>query len=172
MKDLRSHIDSCFSFPNFESDDASSTESTSELPPAFDNSPSVNDINDEVNENINSESTHNEVSSENAASAFNITYEIVDKSERMPQRGQVEKFDIDEKMVEVINHYLDKNLSHPVEIMKYLQSKLVQGRALDVFDVPNVDDGLTNFIMVDRAKLIKTELEELKVLENKFIILK
>ena len=51
LKDLRSHIDSCFSFPDFESDDASSTESTLELPPTFDNSPSANDINDEVNEN-------------------------------------------------------------------------------------------------------------------------
>ena len=38
----------------------------------------------------------------------------------------------------------------------------------------NFDDGLTNFIIVDRAKLIKTGLEELKEnksLENKFITL-
>ena len=35
----------------------------------------------------------------------------------------------------------------------------------------NFDDGLTNFIMVDRAKLIKTGLEELKALEDKFITL-
>ena len=118
----------------FESDNASSTEPTSELPPAFDNSPSVNDINDKVNENSNNESTHNEAPSQNTASAFNIHYKIVDGSERMPQIEQVGKFDIDEKMVEVINHFLDKNLSHPVEIMKYLQSQLVQGRALDVSD--------------------------------------
>ena len=74
-------------------------------------------------------------------------------------------------MEEVINQCLDKNLSHPVEIMKYLQTQLVQGRALDVSDVSNFDDGLTNFIMVDRAKLIKTGLEELKALENNFITL-
>ena len=37
--------------------------------------------------------------------------------------------------MEVINHCLAKNLSHPVEIMKYLQSQLVQGRALDVSDI-------------------------------------
>ena len=154
LKDLRSHLDSFFSFPNFEGDDALSTESTSELQPAFNNSPSVNDINDEVNENSNNESTHNEVLSENTVSAFNVIYEIVDRSEVMPQRGQVEKLDIDEKIVEVINHCLDKNLSHPIEIRKYLQSQLAQGRALDVSNVSNVDDGLTNFIMVDRAKLI------------------
>lgn len=35
LKDLRSHIDSCFSFPNFERDDASSFKSTLELPPNF-----------------------------------------------------------------------------------------------------------------------------------------
>ena len=57
-------MDSLFSFPNFDSGDASSTESKSELPPAFDNSPSVNDINDGVNENSDNESTQNEVASE------------------------------------------------------------------------------------------------------------
>ena len=51
--------------------------------------------------------------------------------------------------------------------MKYLQSQLVQGRALDVSDVSNVDDSLTNFIMLDRTKLIKTGLDELKALENR-----
>ena len=35
----------------------------------------------------------------------------------------------------------------------------------------NFDDGLTNFIIVDRAKLIKIELKELKALDNKFITL-
>ena len=61
-------------------------------------------------------------------------------------------------MVEVINHRLDKNLSHPVEIMKHLQSQLFQGRALDVSNVSNVNDGSSNFIMIDRAKLIKAGL--------------
>ena len=37
----------------------------------------------------------------------------------MLQRGQVKKFDIDEKIVEVINHCLDKNLSWS---KKYLQT--------------------------------------------------
>ena len=120
LKDLRSDIDSSFSFPNFKSDDGSSTKSTLKLPPAFDNS--VNDINDKVNENSNNESTHKEVLRENTASAFDITNEIVDRSETMPQRGQVEKFDIDKKMVEIMNHCIHRNLSHPVEIMNYLQS--------------------------------------------------
>ena len=84
----------------------------------------------------------------------------------MPQREQVEKFDVAEKMVEVIDHCLNKNLSHPVEIIKYLQSQLVQGRALDVYDVPNVDEGLTKFIIIGRAKL-----EDFKALRNMFIIL-
>ena len=48
--------------------------------------------------------------------------------------------------------------------MNYLQSQLVQVRTLDVSDVSNVDDGLTNFIIVDCAKLKKTGLEELKAL--------
>ena len=95
MKNLRSHIDSGFSFPNFESNDTLSIETTSELP-QVDNSPSVNDINDEVNENNKNESAHNGVPSENTPNPSNITYQIVDRSEKEPQRGQVEKFDIDE----------------------------------------------------------------------------
>ena len=49
-------------------------------------------------------------------------------------------------MVEVINHRLDKNLSHPVEIMKHLQSQLLQGRALDV-SVSNVNDANKSWII-------------------------
>ena len=50
-------------------------------------------------------------------------------------------------MVEVINHRLDKNLSHPVEIMKHLQSHLFQGRALDVSNVSNVNDANKSWII-------------------------
>ena len=68
-----------------------STESTTELPPDFDNSPGLNGINGKVNRNSNNESTHNQVLSENAASAFNITYKIVDKSERISQESRLKK---------------------------------------------------------------------------------
>ena len=50
-------------------------------------------------------------------------------------------------MVEVINHRLDKNLSHPVEIMKHLQSQLFQGRALNVSNVSNVNDANKSWII-------------------------
>ena len=50
--------------------------------------------------------------------------------------------------------------------MNYLQSQLVQGRDLRCLDVSNIDEGLTNFIMIDRAKL-----ENFKALGNKFITL-
>ena len=50
-------------------------------------------------------------------------------------------------MVEVTNHRLDKNLSHPVEIMKHLQSQLFQGRALDVSNVSNVNDANKSWII-------------------------
>ena len=79
----------------------------------------------------------------------------------MPQRGQVENFDMNEKRVEVINHSLDKRLSHPVDIMKYLHNQQFHGKTVDISDVSNFDDGLTYFSMVDPAKLITTRLEEL-----------
>ena len=51
--------------------------------------------------------------------------------------------------MDVINYCLDKHLSQSIEIMKNLQSHLVQVRT---FNVSNVDDSLTNFVMVDHAK--------------------
>ena len=90
LKDLRLHIDLCLSFPNLESD-ACPTESTLELPPTFDSSPSVNDINDKVNENSNNQSTHNEIPSKNTASALILPTKLLAEVKTCLKQGKLEK---------------------------------------------------------------------------------
>lgn len=150
LKDLRAHAGSCYA-QNYDSD-ASSTDLpstfesnamdeevqvSSESP--RDNLSSNNSSNiveerpvcveerpvEERNEENTSEEIIEQSATEQNRSAFNITYEIVDRSERTPQVGQVLNFDIDQKISEIINQCLDKKLSHPVEIIKCLQSQLV-----------------------------------------------
>lgn len=78
------------SFPNLESD-ACPTESTLELPPTFDSSPSVNDINDKVNENSNNQSTHNEIPSKNTASALILPTKLLAEVKTCLKQGKLEK---------------------------------------------------------------------------------
>ena len=58
-----------------------------------------------------------------------------------------------------------------MEILRFLQKELVQGRSLEVTDVSVHDNKPTNLIMVDRSNLIETGLEEIHELQNKFICL-
>ena len=59
-----------------------------------------------------------------------------------------------------------------VEILKYLQKKLLSGRVLDVEDPTISLDGKTNFIMVDRNNILETGFDESASLQDKFITLK
>ena len=62
---------------------------------------------------------------------------------------------------------------NPVEILRHMQKILVQGRPLEVLDHVTCVDGSTSFILMDRFNLLKTTgLEEISVLENKFVCLR
>ena len=52
-----------------------------------------------------------------------------------------------------------------------MQEHLVKGRSLEIHDVTNVDEGPTNFVMVDRSNLLETGLDEIRELEFKFMCL-
>ena len=49
-----------------------------------------------------------------------------------------------------------------VEILKYLQKSLVQGRPFEIADALQCTDGETNLIMVDRSNLLNTAIGEIK----------
>ena len=81
------------------------------------------------------------------------------------------KLDIDKGTNEIIYRCHVDNLVNPVEILRHMQKILVQGRPLEVLDHVTCVDGSTSFIVMDRFNLLKTGLEEISVLENKFVCL-
>ena len=83
------------------------------------------------------------------------------------------KLDINKGTNEIIYHCHVDNLVNPVEILRHMQKILVQGRPLEVLDHVTCVDGSTSFIVMDRFNLLKTTgLEEISVLENKFVCLR
>ena len=66
---------------------------------------------------------------------------------------------IDEEIVDIVEHCKSKDLNNPVEILKYMQTGLVQGRPSEIEDVTQCFSGTKNFIMTDQSDLIRTGLE-------------
>ena len=66
---------------------------------------------------------------------------------------------IDEEIVDIVEHCKSKDLNNPVEILKYMQTGLVQGRPSEIEDVPQCFSGTKNFIIIDQSDLISTGLE-------------
>ena len=65
----------------------------------------------------------------------------------------------------VVNEF-PSNIAEPTEMLRYLQKKIVRGRPLEVTD-PSTDlQGETNFITVDREKILQTTFEELKSVDD------
>ena len=65
----------------------------------------------------------------------------------------------------VVNDF-PSNITEPTEMLRYLQKKIVRGRPLEVTD-PSTDlQGETNFITVDREKILQTTFEELKSVDD------
>ena len=51
-----------------------------------------------------------------------------------------------------------------MEILRYFQQKMVIGRPLEVQSVDEVNEGETNFVMVDRQNLMLTAFDEISFL--------
>ena len=75
-------------------------------------------------------------------------------------------------MKEARHHCKDTGLdNNPVEVLRYFQSQLVQGRPLEIEDETLPTEGLTNQIFVDRSNLLETGFDEIEALDNKQITL-
>ena len=75
------------------------------------------------------------------------------------------EINIYDEIYHIIQYCKKQDFHNPVEILKYLQENLIQGRPLEIADASQCIDGETNFIMVDRSNL-------LKLLQKKFSICK
>ena len=67
------------------------------------------------------------------------------------QQNSVRDINIYDEINNIIQYCKEQDFNNPVEILKYLQEKLVQGRPLEIADASQCVDGETNFIMVDRS---------------------
>ena len=52
-----------------------------------------------------------------------------------------------------------------MQILKYLQEKLIAGRPLEILDPTSCEKGDTNLIMVDHENILETGFEEILALE-------
>ena len=59
-----------------------------------------------------------------------------------------------------------QGLSDPIEMLRFLQKELVQGRDLDVTSESELKEGETNYIRIDRYDILKTTFTELRSIEN------
>lgn len=73
---------------------------------------------------------------------------------------------IDDLATKIVSYCTSHNIEDPVEVLRYFQKTMVQGRALGIQDVSLVEEGETNLIMVDRYNILETSFEEIKSLEN------
>ena len=67
---------------------------------------------------------------------------------------------------QLIEEIHKQGLSDSVEILRFLQKKLVQGRDLDVTSESELKEGDTNYICIDRHNILRTTLSELASIEN------
>ena len=67
---------------------------------------------------------------------------------------------------QLVSEIHNQGLSDPVEILRFLQEKLIQGRDLDVTSQSEIQEGETNYICIDRLDILKTTFAELTCIEN------
>ncbi|XP_061171879.1 uncharacterized protein LOC133181380 [Saccostrea echinata] len=65
-----------------------------------------------------------------------------------------------------IDHCLTEKIVDPVEILRYMQSVIVTGRKLELEDLATLDEGDTTFILVDRANVLETALDEINAIKD------
>lgn len=79
---------------------------------------------------------------------------------------------IDVVIPKIVEHCQHSQISNnPVEILRYMQTQLVHGRALDVTNVAECETGATSYILVDRKEILETSFDEMEAIANKFLTL-
>ena len=71
-------------------------------------------------------------------------------------------FDINE----VIRDAKSQNLQDPVEVLRFLQERIVKGRQLELTSCEETCDGETTFITIDRDKVLETTFSELEFVDD------
>jgi hypothetical protein len=71
----------------------------------------------------------------------------------------------------IVYHCQENQISTTKEVICLMQSKVVQGRSLEIENEDSCPEGATNYILVDRFNILETGMEEIAGLENLFLTL-
>ncbi len=79
--------------------------------------------------------------------------------------------DVDSIVSGIIDHCQENQISSTKKVMRLMQSKVVQGRSLEIESENTCPEGATNYILVDRYNILETGMEEIAGLVNPFLTL-
>ena len=167
-KDLRRHFLTCCPSALLEEDESESFRDTSRGTGQTTNSISSNYI--QHHQNIRPTLHAKDLVSKDS-SLVAETVELTNTS-RKSEAVSLVKMDIDSRIDDIVEGCKSSGYSqNQVQILKYLQQKLITGRPLEIVDPTSCEKGNTNLVMVDRENILKAGLEEILALKDKFTTL-
>ena len=167
-KDLRRHFLTCCPSALLEEDESESFRDTSRGTGQTTNSISSNYI--QHHQNIRPTLHAKDLVSKDS-SLVAETVELTNTS-RKSEAVSLVKMDIDSRIDDIVEGCKSSGYSqNQVQILKYLQQKLITGRPLEILDPTSCEKGNTNLVMVDRESILETGLEQILALKDKFTTL-
>ena len=165
LQSLRAYVLTCLSSSYLSDDDTGDVREEDSAPS------DVEPNNDNISESNRSLEVSNNISDSEVIDITDTLETNISTDTILNSENKIKYIIIDKEIVDIIEHCKTKGLDNLVEILKYMQTRLVQGRPLEIEDVTQCISGATNFIMVDRSDLINTGLEEIQHISNKFVTL-
>ena len=165
LQSLRAHVLTCLSSSYLSDDDTGDVREEDSAPS------DVESNNDNISESNRSLEVSNNISDSEVIDITDTLETNMSTDITLNSENKIKDIIIGKEIVDIIEHCKTKDLNNPVENLKYTQTKLVQGKPLEIEDVTQCISGATNFIMVDRSDLINTGLEEIQHISNKFVTL-
>ncbi|XP_046862751.1 uncharacterized protein LOC124456317 isoform X2 [Xenia sp. Carnegie-2017] len=94
-----------------------------------------------------------------------MSSEVIDPTVKESEISHMDKI-VDDIVNDTVAYCEQYNVLSAVEILRCFQKKMVTGRDLEVQALDEVNEGDTNFIMIDRGNVLKTALDEILCLTD------
>ena len=117
-------------------------------------------------ESKDKEQTANKDESESTIHVIDLVEEGVGKEIEEVQRKALERPLPVYNIQPLIEEATKEALINPVEVIRFFQRKLQRGRDLHILDASVISTGETNYISVDRSRLLETTIAELKYVKD------
>ena len=117
-------------------------------------------------ESKDKEQTANKDESESTIHVIDLVEEGVGKEIEEVQRKALERPLPVYNIQPLIEEATKEALINPVEVIRFFQKKLQRGRDLHILDASVISTGETNYISVDRSRLLETTIAELKYVKD------